>query len=144
MKPTNMLTFFALLVISCNNSSDRSNTLAYKTYKAYNNGDTATAIIYHSKEMFKGTLEIQYKGTYKDSGNVKGVVKGDTLIGEFHFLAYKLAWHRKPVAFLMKKNRMVMGQGLTKLTVGIPHFYPGVPVDFNEKERFVFFPIEPR
>ncbi|RYG07913.1 MAG: hypothetical protein EOO07_26545 [Chitinophagaceae bacterium] len=114
----------------------------YTNYKAYKKGQTATAIIYHSKEMFKGTLEIRYNGTYKDSGDVKGMVKGDTLIGEFHYLAYNLAWKRKPVAFLIKKDRMVMGQGLTKLTVGIPHFNAEVPIDFNEKERFVFYPSQ--
>jgi len=136
---TTYIFFFTLFVLACNSNSNMPKPLVYKTYKAYQKGDTATAKIYHSKEMFKGTLEIQYKGTYKDSGDVKGVVKGDTLIGEFYFLTYKLAWQRKPVAFLLKKDRMVMGQGLTKLTVGIPHFNTEVPIDFNEKERFVFF-----
>jgi hypothetical protein len=127
--------FFLIAVacmLGCGNSS-KPTQLTYVTYVGHLHGDTATAILHKSKQLFSGTLEIYYQGTYKDSGDVKGVVKGDTLIGEFHFLHYKLEWKRKPVAFLMKKDKMIMGQGLTKLTVGIPHFHPEVPIDFNEK-----------
>ncbi|WP_343532545.1 hypothetical protein [Pedobacter sp.] len=125
-------------MVACGNSQRKPTQLTYVKYVAYRQSDTAMVFLNQSKEIFSGTLMINQHGVYIDSGTVKGWVKGDTLIGEFHYLHYQLEWKRKPVAFLMKNNRLVMGEGLTKMTVGIPHFDPSVPIDFNENKQFVF------
>lgn len=127
-----------LLAVACGNSSQNPTQLTYVKYVAHKQGDTAIALLNLSKEIFSGTLMINEHGVYRDSGTVKGWVKGDTLIGEYHFLHYKLEWKRKPVAFLIKDRRLVMGEGFTKMTVGIPHFDPMVPINFDEGKRFVF------
>jgi len=132
------LLVLALLITSCGNNQ-KPTQLTYVKYVAHKQGDTAIVLLNQSKEMFTGTMMINEHGVFRDSGTVKGLVKGDTLIGEFHFLHYKLEWKRKPVAFLMKNNHLIMGEGITKMTVGIPHFDPSVPIDFSEDKQFVFF-----
>ena len=125
-------------VVACGNSHQKPTQLTYVKYVAHKRGDTAIVLLNQSKEIFSGTLMINEHGVYRDSGTVKGLVKGDTLIGEYHFLHYKLEWKRKPVAFLIRDQRLVMGEGFTKMTVGIPHFDPAVPIDFDEGKQFVF------
>lgn len=131
--------FVLMLFLTACSNNQKPTQLTYVKYVAHKQGDTAIVLLNQSKEMFTGTLMINEHGVYRDSGTVKGLVKGDTLIGEFHFLHYKLEWKRKPVAFLIKNNHLIMGEGITKMTVGIPHFDPSVPINFNEDKQFVFF-----
>jgi len=142
-----IVTLCSILIViiwlaSCGNGTNKPTQLNYGKYIAYNRGDTAIALLNISKKIFSGSLEINYHGAYKDSGEVKGIVKDDTLIGEFHFLHYQLEWKRKPLALLRKKDKMIMGEGFTKFTVGIPHFDPQVPINFDENERFVFVEVK--
>ena len=126
------------LLVACGGKTKSPTQLTYVKYISHYEGDSAVVVINKSKKIFSGSLQISHGGDNIDSGQVKGVVKGDTLIGEFHFMHYKLEWKRKPVAFLMKKDTLVMGEGLMKLTVGIPHFDPSVPIDFKGNKRLVF------
>ncbi|MEJ7559663.1 MAG: hypothetical protein WKF66_15245 [Pedobacter sp.] len=109
------------------------------TYIASLKGDTAIATIEESKSLFKGVLEIRYKSGYKDSGNVKGFIKGDTLMGEYHFQRYWLpVWKRNPIIFLRKGDKLIMGKGVVTHTMGIPHYNNKFPVDYTESNSFVF------
>ena len=130
------------LLVACNGKTTSPTQLSYVKYMAHDKGDSAMVFINKSKEIFSGSLIISHGGDNLDSGEVKGVVKGDTLIGEFHFKHYQLAWKRKPVAFLMKGDTLVMGEGLMRLTVGIPNFDPSVPIDFKGEQRLVFVKSE--
>ncbi|TKC09397.1 hypothetical protein [Pedobacter frigoris] len=110
-------------------------------YVADNNGDTAIATIEMlSPATFKGVLEIRYRGAYKDSGDIRGVVRGDTMIGDYNFQHYGLPkWNRNPLALLKRGDRLIMGEGMVMYTVGIPHYNPNTPIDYDESKRFVFF-----
>lgn len=132
----------AIFLMACSGKSKKPTQLTYVKYVSHYDGDSAVAIINKSKQMFSGFLSISNGGDNIDSGQVKGIVKGDTMIGEFHFKHYQLEWKRKPVAFLIKEDTLVMGEGLMKLTVGIPHFDPSVPIDFKDKKRLVFVKSE--
>lgn len=142
LKSVFFILVLAILLIACGSKSNKPTQLTYVKYVAHHDGDSAIAIINKSKKIFSGSLLISHGGDNIDSGQVKGIVKGDTLIGEFHFKHYQLEWKRKPVAFLMKKDRIIMGEGLMKLTVGIPHFDPSVPINFDDKERMVLLKSE--
>lgn len=108
---------------------------------ATRNGDTAIATLHITSETFKGVLEINYNGAYIDSGDVKGRVKGDTLIGDYHFQHYGLRpWKRKPIAFLKKGNRLVMGTGTIQYTWGRIHFDARDSILFPDT-NFVFKPL---
>lgn len=103
--------------------------------------DTGKLLIKHTKSTFRGVLEITYNATYKDSGDVRGAIKGDTLIGDFSYQHYGLPkWIREPIVFLRRNNELIMGKGATVFTAGIPHFDPSVPIDFSDVKRLVFKP----
>jgi len=138
LKSSVFLVVMIVLLLACNGKSKPPTQLTYVKYISHYEGDSAMVFINKSKEIFSGSLIISHGGDNLDSGEVKGVVKGDTLIGEFHFKHYQLAWKRKPVAFLMKGDTLVMGEGLMRLTVGIPNFDPSVPIDFKGEQRLIF------
>lgn len=132
--------FSAIMLSSCNSGEDKIiTTVPAIQYTAIRAGDTAIASMHISKSTFKGVMEIHYEGDYKDSGDVKGVIKGDTLIGDYHFQHYGLPqWKRDPIAFLRKGDKLIMGQGIIKLTMTIPHYNPAIPINYDERKQFVF------
>lgn len=108
-------------------------------YTAVLEGDTAILWLQQSVATFKGQLEIHYHQGYKDSGEVKGGIRGDTLFGDYLFQTYGLSkWNRNPLMLLKREDRLVMGSGEHKLTMGIPHFNRRFPFNFDERKRFVF------
>lgn len=135
-----IICFILLLATGCGDSTEQNNGIIKNKYRAYRKGDTATLLLSHSKSVFKGTLIINYGSTYTDSGGVRGFIVGDTLIGDFNYRHYgQPTWYRDPIRFLKKGNKLIMGKGVTQLTVGIPHFNPTVPVDYNEERQLVFY-----
>ena len=125
------------LLLSCNDHYPVATRTAYIAVKT---SDTARAILEILPGTFKGTLEISYHGVYKDSGNVKGVVKGDTLVGEFNYQQYHLpTWMRKPFNLLKKEDKLIMGEGIIKYTFGRVHFDTKAPIVYSDT-GFVFVP----
>ncbi len=130
--------FIFLMNIVLSSCNDHYPVAIKKKYIAIKESDTARAILEILPGTFKGTLEINYHGIYKDSGNIKGVVKGDTLIGEFNYQQYRLpAWMRKPLNLLKTKDQFIMGEGRVKYTFGRVHFDPKVPMIYSDT-NFVF------
>jgi hypothetical protein len=128
-----------ILLFACNQKAPKKNVSIQ--YLAHLNGDTAMASIEASNALFKGVLEIRYKNGFKDSGDVKGFVKGDTLVGEYHFQKYWFpVWKRNPIIFLKKGDRLVMGKGTVRYTMGIPHYDNRYPIDYTERSNFIFIP----
>jgi hypothetical protein len=126
-----------LVLFACNQT--QPTPPAKVKYTAYLKGDTATAVLQVSKSLFKGVLEIKYKNSFKDSGDVKGFIKGDTLMGEYHFQQYRFRpWKRNPIIFLRKGGKLIMGKGIVKYTMGIPHYNSLFPIDYTESTHFVF------
>lgn len=142
----NYLRSFALAgllvaMLSCNQNHPKA--IPATKYVAYLNADTAFATMEISKALFKGVLEIRYNNGYKDSGNVKGFVKGDTLMGEYHYQKYWFpVWKRDPIIFLKKGDKLIMGKGSVKYTMGIPHYNNLYPIDYTETKHFVFVPVK--
>ena len=137
----NRLIFIVVTICSffvgCTDQSSKQTSRKTVTYIAFNNKDTAKAELYISAEIFKGILEID-NGTSKDSGTVNGIVKGDTLIGDYNFQRYGLKqWKRKPIVFLKRGNTLIMGEGKTINTWGRIHFDPAVPIRYPDS-NFVF------
>lgn len=94
--------------------------------------------IYLTGKEFYGQLEINYKGLYKDSGNVTGIVKGDTLKGTYRYRHYCIeTWHSIPIALLRKGNRLVMGKGETEIYAGMRYFRKDIAIDYQDP-KFVF------
>lgn len=127
-------------LISCN-SKEEKDKYNKAFYRAVNGKDTAILDININDKRFFGRYEITYHKFGKDSGDVRGDIKGDTLRGDFHFISNGGSWKRIPLALLKKENKLVLGKGVIGTYFNLPCFVPGVPIEYNNSE-FVFEKIE--
>lgn len=134
------LLFPALIMITCGcrNGQKTDETEVKTLYNAVNKTDTAMFNIKLIDKTFYGQLEINYRGLYKDSGDVTGIVKGDTLKGTFRFQHYGVKiWHSIPIALLKKDNKLIMGEGAMEIYMGMYYFKKNKPIDY-QTPKFVF------
>lgn len=138
----NFITVFALFtfLISCN-SKEEKDKYNRVFYRAINNKDTAILDININNKRFYGRYEISYYKVGKDSGDVRGDLRGDTLRGDFHFISNGGSWKRIPIALLKKENKLISGTGVIATYFNLPCFMPGVPIEY-ENSKFVFEKIE--
>lgn len=126
---------FAFLM-SCN-SKEAKKDYNHVVYRAVNNKDTAILAINKSNKRFYGRYEISYYRVGKDSGDVRGDIKGDTLRGDFHYISNGGSWKRIPIALLKKQNKLFLGSGIIGTYMNLPCFIPGTPIEYNNS-KFVF------
>jgi len=125
------------LLAGCDTSgSDHRTTKMW--YRAVAGDDTATFKVDVTDKQFKGTLEILYDGHYKDSGEVKGYVKGDTLVGNYLFTHYGMEQLRRiPIALLQQNNKLILGVGSMEIYLDRTYFKKNRPIDYKNV-KFVF------
>lgn len=137
MKITSFLFLFLIftVLLSCNSKEKKDN---YKevSYQAVNNKDTAVLAIKISDKRFYGRYEISYYGVGKDSGDVRGDVKGNTLTGDFHYISNGGSWKRIPLALLKKDSKLILGNGVVGTYMNLPCFIQGT-LNYNDP-KFVF------
>lgn len=133
-----LLPFLILMLIlfSCN-SKDKKSEYKHITYQAVNGKDTAILAININNKRFYGRYEILYHKIGKDSGDVRGDLKGDTLRGDFHFISNGGSWKRVPLALLKKEDKLFLGRGTIGIYFNLPCFMPGTPIEYNNS-KFVF------
>jgi hypothetical protein len=129
-----------LILASCNSKEDKEK-YNHEFYRAVNNKDTAILDIYINNKRFFGRYEISHYRVGKDSGDVRGDMRGDTLRGDYHYITYGGAWKRIPLALLKKENKLHLGTGVIGTYFNLPCFVPGVPIEY-ENSQFVFEKIE--
>lgn len=134
----NFITVSILFVflMSCN-SKEAKNDYNHVVYQAVNNKDTAILAINENNKRFYGRYEISYYRIGKDSGDVRGDIKGDTLRGDFHYISNGGSWKRIPIALLKKENKLFLGSGVIGTYMNLPCFIPGTPIDYSNS-KFVF------
>lgn len=135
-----IVSLLSAFLFSCNSKEekDRYNRLLYR---AVNGKDTAILDININDKRFYGRYEILYHKIGKDSGDVRGDLKGDTLRGDYHFISNGGSWKRIPIALLKKDNKLILGKGVIGTYFNLPLFIPEVPIEYNNSE-FVFEKIE--
>ncbi|WP_342331225.1 hypothetical protein [Pedobacter sp. FW305-3-2-15-E-R2A2] len=107
-------------------------------YLAIKDRDTASLSLEITGTLFKGKYEINYHGSHKDSGDVKGRIKGDTLLGDYIFQHYGMEkWHRAPIALLKWEEKLVMGVGETETFLSKSYFRKGTVIDYDHV-KFIF------
>ncbi|WP_316632654.1 hypothetical protein [uncultured Flavobacterium sp.] len=135
-----LVSLLFVFLISCNSKEDKSQ-YNQVTYLAIHNKDTATLNININDKRFYGRYEISYYKTGKDSGDVRGDIKGDTLRGDYHYISNGGSWKRIPLAILKKGNKLYLGKGVIGTYFNLPCFVPDQPIEYNKSE-FVFEKIE--
>jgi hypothetical protein len=133
------ITAVVVLVYGCNSGSEDIEKKRVKlSYSAIHGSDTAILKLVITGSQFKGLYEVNYHGSFKDSGEVKGTIKGDTLIGDYHFQHYGLEkWRRAPIALLKKDGKLILGTGITENYFTISYFKTGEPIDYSQP-KFIF------
>ena len=125
-----------VFLISCNLTEDKEK-YNHISYSAVHNKDTANLSININDKRFYGRYEILYHKIGKDSGDVRGDIKGDTLRGDFHFISNGGSWKRTPLSLLKKENILYQGQGVIGTYFNLPCFVPDQPIEYDKSE-FVF------
>ncbi|MRX69937.1 hypothetical protein SAMN06265349_101135 [Flavobacterium resistens] len=133
------LLLIMISVISCNSKEDK-NGYQEVVYRAVHQKDTAILVLNINEKRFFGRYEILYHQIGKDSGDVRGDIKGDTLRGDFHYISNGGSWKRIPLAFLKKDNKLISGNGVIGTYMSLPCFIQGT-LNYNEP-RFVFEEIK--
>ena len=135
-----IVSLLSSFLLSCNSkeAKDKYNRLLYRAVKGK---DTAILDIKINDNRFYGRYEILYHKIGKDSGDVRGDLKGDTLRGDFHFISNGGSWKRIPIALLKKDNKLILGKGVIGTYFNLPLFIPEIPIEYNNSE-FVFEKIE--
>jgi len=126
-----------LITIGSCNSKDEKSKYNHIVYRAVNNKDTAILAININDKRFYGRYEIFYNKIGKDSGDVRGDIKGDTLRGDFHFISNGGSWKRIPLALLKKEDKLYLGSGIITTYFNLPCFMPGTPIEYDHS-KFVF------
>lgn len=124
------------LIISCN-SKDKKEEYKKVLYRAVNGSDTAILTLNINERRFYGSYEILYHSIGKDSGDVRGDFRGDTLRGDFHYISNGGGWKRIPIALLKKNNKLYLGKGVIGTIYNLPCFIPEVPLEYKNAE-FIF------
>ena len=129
--------FLVCLLYSCSRPNEVKTTTSHSaTYLAVDGLDTARLELTVKGTTFKGKCAIRFGDKFTDSGEVKGLVRGDTLLGDFHYLHYGLEWKRVAFALLRKDQGLYMGEGDQGEYFNIPYFKPDGPR--FDSVRFVF------
>jgi hypothetical protein len=111
-------------------------------YRAIAKTDTADLKIIYSGNAFYGQMEINYGGSYKDSGDVNGVVKGDTLKGTYYFQHYGIELKQRiPISMLKKNKILILGVGEMEIYMNMTFFKKTVPIDYRHT-KFTFEQIK--
>ena len=107
-------------------------------YHAVDKNDIAKLNIQLGEKAFDGQLEITYNSLYKDSGDVNGIIKGDTLKGTYYFQHYGIPkWERIPISILKKDSKLIMGVGDMEIYMNMTFFKKRVPIDYKHV-KFTF------
>jgi hypothetical protein len=127
-----------LLITSCTEEKGKGRQQQKVLYKSINKDDTASLRIILTDRTFEGQYEINYHGLYKDSGDVNGIIKGDTLKGTYHYQHYGTEeFYRIPIALLKKNNKLIMGVGDMEIYMNMTFFKKTVPIDYKNP-KFIF------
>lgn len=122
-------------LVSC--ESEGKKQLFYQATTGKNNAILALNI---DKDQFYGTYKVQYADDIIDSGQVRGVVLGDTLRGRFNYISYGGSQAVKPFLLLKNGDTLKQGSGFVYTYMKIPYYLPKSIV-FKASD-FQFLPIK--
>ncbi|MEL1245555.1 hypothetical protein AAEO56_14870 [Flavobacterium sp. DGU11] len=131
-----MLTLIPM-VYACNSKENefKDNSTQYRAIKER---DTAYLFLSMGEERFYGKYEIHYGASGRDKGDVRGEIKGDTLLGEFYFKPYGGGEKKRaPFVVLKKDGKLLLGKGVESSYLNISFYMPDIPIDYSDP-AFIF------
>jgi hypothetical protein len=106
-------------------------------YRAIKGTDTAFLSLSLTEKHFTGNYDIRYGTVGKDSGDVRGKISGDTLLGLYNYTTYGGNNNIIPIALLRRGNKIYWGKGLAMSVMNVHFFSKDVPIDYDNSE-FIF------
>ncbi|MCG2610531.1 hypothetical protein LZZ90_03300 [Flavobacterium sp. SM15] len=130
-----ILMVLASFLISCNSDKNKQQQF----YKATRNENSAVLSLKIDNDQFYGRYKVRYADGIIDSGNVRGVIIGDTLRGRFKYISYGGNQEVKPFLLLKRGDTLRLGSGAVYKYMKIPYYTPG-SIEFRTSD-FQFLPI---
>ncbi|MCX2681361.1 hypothetical protein OOZ15_15515 [Galbibacter sp. EGI 63066] len=106
---------------------------AVECYLYVNQKDSIQLMIEKEDNSITGSLAYKFYEKDKSFGTVEGVVKGDTLLLDYNFMAEGMRSMRK-IIFLKKGDGYIPGYGETEEKNGVVVFKEGAEIDFYEDQ----------
>ena len=135
-----LLLVFCVIIISCGKNNEKGIQFSYRSIN-----DRDTALLRYTKledNRFFGQYEVIYGESRKDSGEIRGIISGDTLKGSFYYTSYGGGvLKRYPVAMLKRENKWLLGKGIISVYMGIPYFLKGDTINYSNPE-FIFEEVQ--
>lgn len=132
------LLIIAVLVLLTGCNSDASKQ--QKFFTATDSKRSSLLVLSIKNNQFYGQYKVQYAESIIDSGEVRGVVIGDTLKGRFTYISYGGAQEVKPFLLLKRGDTLKLGSGSAYTYLKIP-YYLQESIQFKEND-FQFLPID--
>ncbi len=126
--------FSALQLISC---EERRRDTKVLSYIAHSERDSARLDLNLFESRFHGKLFFYRPGGEVDSGDIRGNIQKDTLLGDYYYTPF--GWgqkKRRPFVLLKKGSLYILGTGTEQVYMGIPHYIPST-VNFQDP-KFIF------
>lgn len=122
---------------SCNEVKEKEAASDGVNYVAIKSPDTAYLTLSKHGDRFIGKLLIRKPGLVVESGEVRGEIKGDIFIGDYHYLPFGDRYHkRKGFALKDSSGYLIRGYGTHHIYMGIPYLVEGT-ISFPQ-DGFVF------
>ncbi|WP_312338986.1 hypothetical protein [Sphingobacterium sp.] len=133
--------YFILPVLLLSSCEERRQDAEALTYIAQSKRDSARLDLNLFESRFHGKLWFYRPGGEVDSGDIRGNIQKDTLIGDYYYTPF--GWgekKRRPLVLLKKGSQYILGTGTEQVYMGIPHFIPST-INFRDP-KFIFAEID--
>ncbi|WP_333864875.1 hypothetical protein [Sphingobacterium sp.] len=132
--------YFILSVLLLSSCEEQRQDTEALTYIAQSKRDSARLDLNLFESRFHGKLWFYRPGGEVDSGDIRGNIQKDTLIGDYYT---PFGWgqkKRRPLVLLKKGSQYILGTGTEQVYMGIPHFIPST-INFRDP-KFIFAEID--
>lgn len=135
MKKNSCTVFLCFLVTSILTLACQRDKPQTTFYHGINERDTARLRLSIIQDSFYGEYEVRSRSRIKKTGEVRGTIKGDTLLGDYYYKPYGGGVKKRvPFALLQKGSELLLGQGVVSSFMGIPFFVPNIPINYDNPE----------
>lgn len=111
-----------------------------KFFTATDSKRTSLLVLSMKNNQFYGQYKVQYAESIIDSGEVRGMISGDTLKGLFTYISYGGSQAVKPFLLLKSGDTLKLGSGSVYTYLKIP-YYIHKSIEFK-KDDSQFFPVD--
>jgi len=141
MRLLSTVVYFILSVLLLSSCEERRQDTEDLTYITQSKRDSARLDLNLFESRFHGKLWFYRPGGEVDSGDIRGNIQKDTLIGDYYYTPF--GWgqkKRRPLVLLKKGSQYILGTGTEQVYMGIPHFIPST-INFRDP-KFIFVEID--